>query len=91
MKENKIVIDENEQKKVYKVLLKVEDNDQEYIIYTADEQDDCGEILAYAATYEFKSGHQIIKPIEDECILEFLDGILLQIQNNMNKESEINE
>ena len=45
---------------------------------------ECGDIIAYAASYDYSNGSQKISPIEDADILEFLDVILLQIQSKMN-------
>ena len=84
MKENNLIIENGNEKEMYKVLLNIEANDKTYIIYTKNEQNDYGDTIAYAGNYEFRNGRQKITPIEDEEILEFLDMILLQIQNKMN-------
>ena len=81
MKSNRIIIDKTNQKEEYKVLLRVKDDNDEYIIYTKNEKNDCDEILAYAGKYLIKDGCQVILPIEDENILELLDNILLQVQS----------
>ena len=84
MKKNKLVIEYGDNKEEFDILLKIEASDKEYIIYTKHEQNECGDIIAYAGGYEFFDGKQKITPVEDEEILEFLDIILLQIQNKMN-------
>lgn len=85
MKENNLVIQNGNGKEMYKVLLNIEADDKNYIIYTKNEQNDYGDTIAYAGNYEFVDGKQSIKPVEDEIVLEFLDTILMQIQNKMNR------
>ena len=84
MKKNNLVIESGDGKECFDILLNVEANDTNYIIYTRHEKNDCGDTIAYAANYEFNDGKQKITPIEDEDVLEFLDTILLQIQDKMN-------
>lgn len=84
MKKNSLVVELGEGKENYDILLNIEADNTNYIIYTKHEHNDCGDIIAYAANYEFNNGKQKISPIEDENVLEFLDGILLQIQDKMN-------
>ncbi len=84
MKKNNLVILSGDGKEVFDILLKIEASDKEYIIYTKNEENEAGEVIAYAGNYEFKDGIQRIIPIEDEDDLEFLDMILLQIQSKMN-------
>ena len=84
MKKNNLVIESGDGKENYDILLNVLADDTNYIIYTRHEKNDCGDTIAYAANYEFNNGKQKITPIEDEEGLEFLDGILLQIQEKMN-------
>ena len=86
MKNSKIILEKGKNKEECKVLLKVEAFDKEYILYTKDEEDECGEKIAYAAMYDIKSNK--IKPVEDEMILEFLDSILLHLQNKINPKEE---
>ena len=81
---NKIVIENGDKTDKYDVLLNVVVGDNNYIIYTKREENEYGDIIAYAADYRFVDGLQFIKPIEDEEILEFLDMILINIQNKMN-------
>ena len=84
MKKNNLVIESGDGKECFDILFNVEANDTNYIIYTKHEKNECGDTIAYAANYEYSSGKQKITPIEDEDVLEFLDVILLQIQNKMN-------
>lgn len=84
MKKNNLVIESKDGKENYDILLNVEADGVNYIIYTKHEQNECGDTIAYAGNYEFRNGRQKITPIENEEILEFLDMILLQIQNKMN-------
>lgn len=84
MKKNNLVIESGDSKEVFDILINVEANDTNYIIYTKHEKNECGDTIAYAANYEFIDGKQKIIPIEDDDILEFLDVILMQIQNKMN-------
>lgn len=82
---SKILID-NKNKDEYNVLFKVEaENKKNYVVYTKNEKNKDGEIIAYAASYSMCEGKQILEPVEDDNVLEFLDGILLQVQNKMNK------
>ncbi len=81
---NKIIIENGDKTDKYDVLLNVDVGDNNYIIYTKREKNEYGDIIAYAGDYRFVDGVQFIKPIEDEEILEFLDMILLNIQNKMN-------
>ncbi len=90
---NKIVIENDDNKETYKLLLKVETHDNKYIIYTKDELNDCGDTICYVATYEFTGEKQIIKAVLDEQTIEFLDSLLIHIQTLANKKesSEFNE
>ena len=90
MKNNKLVIENGDACEKYDILLNIEVNNNNYVIYTKREQNEYGDIIAYAGNYEFLDGVQSIKPIEDEEILEFLDRVLLNIQSKMNG-SEIDE
>ncbi len=90
MKNNKLVIENGDKVEKYDILLNIEVNENNYIIYTKREENEYGETIAYAGNYEFIDGVQSIKPVEDEEILEFLDSILLNIQNKMNS-GEISE
>ncbi len=90
MKENKLIIEKDDGKEIYDILINIELNDNNYIIYTKHEENECGDTIAYAGNYEFKDGKQHVKPVEDDTILEFLDTILIQIQRKMNG-SEVND
>lgn len=73
-----------------KILFKVEINKEKYVIYTNEEKNEYGDIIAYAASCDDNG----LNPIEDEELLEYLGTILLQIQKNIKngkKESEIYE
>lgn len=84
--ENKIIID-NKAKDKYNILFEVDaDNQKEkYVVYTKDKKNKNGETITYAAKYTIKNGQQVLSPIKDEDILEYLDGILLQVQSKMKK------
>ncbi len=83
---NKLIIDnDNEGKENYKLLLKVSTDEEEYIIYTNDTKNEVGDIICYVSCYNFKSGKQTISPVLDDQILERLDGILMQVQNMVNR------
>lgn len=90
MKNNKLVIENGNKTEKYDILLNIEVSNNNYIIYTKREQNEYGDIIAYAGNYEFLNGIQSIKPIDDEEVLEFLDRVLLNIQSKMNG-SEIDE
>ena len=83
MKKSKIVVEKGKTKEEYDVILKVEALDKEYVLYTKGETDDAGEVIAYAASLEEKGSKQIIKPVEDEQMLEFLDSVLIHLQNKI--------
>ena len=84
MKRSNLVIESGDSSEVFDILLNIEAEEANYLIYTKHEENDCGDTIDYAATYDFKGGKQKIRPVEDEDVLEFLDVILLQIQNKMN-------
>ena len=84
MKKSNLIVEVAEGKEVYDLLFNVEAGEKNYIIYTKNELNECGDIIAYAASYDYSNGSQKISPIEDADILEFLDVILLQIQSKMN-------
>lgn len=84
---NKIIIDTENKKEEYNILFKVEtDKNVNYIVYTNGEKNNEGEVVAYAANYKIVNGKQVLEPIEDDYTLEFLDSVLIQVQNKMNKE-----
>lgn len=91
MKSSKIVIETDNKKESFNILLKIEDNEEEYIIYTKGEKNDCGDTIAYAATYEVEDGQQVLKPIIRDDILEYLDSILIHIQNSIEKKESDKE
>lgn len=84
---NKIIIEKDETKEEYNILLKIDtQKDQSYVVYTKNELNEEGEIIAYASSFITKDGKLTLEPIEDEYTLEFLDKVLLQVQNKMDKE-----
>ena len=85
---NKLIIDKDDKTEEYNILFKVETDNKgkNYIVYTKGEKNQDGEVIAYAANYEFLDGKQKLSPIEDDYTLEFLDSVLIQVQNKMNKE-----
>ena len=84
MKSSKIIVEKGKSKEEYNIILKVEAMGDEYILYTNGETDESGEVIAYAGKYELKDDKQVIIPIEEDYILEFLDSILLHIQSKIN-------
>ncbi len=83
---NKLVIDKKDDKEEYKILFKVETEEEKYIVYTKDELNQDGEIVAYAGKYSLNKGKQILEPIDDLYTLELLDSVLLQVESKMNVE-----
>lgn len=85
---NKLIIDQENNTEEYNILFKVETDNKDinYVVYTKGEKSKDGDVIAYAGVYSIKNGKQQIEPIEDDNTLEFLDSVLLQIQNKMNKE-----
>lgn len=83
---NKLIIEQNDKEvKHYRPLIKLETDKDTYIIYTENKKNDLGDIICYAGIYEMVDGNQVLKPIKDEETLEFLDSILINVQNSMNK------
>ncbi len=82
---NKIIISNDENKEEYKLLLKVDIDNITYVIYTLNEENECNDIICYAAIYKKEKGRQYLMPIEDEYMIELLDSILMQVQNLANK------
>lgn len=88
MKNSELIVETKKGKEKFNILLKIEDDDTFYVIYTKNEKNKSGDTIAYAATYMDEDGIQSLKPIERDDILEYLDSILLHIESNMiNKES----
>lgn len=82
---NRLIIESNDKKEEYKPLIKVDTKDGTFIIYTALETNDCDEIVCYVGKYDFSFGNQKIKPVNDKEVLEYLDGILIQVEGMINK------
>lgn len=83
---NELIIEKNDKEvKHYQPLIKLETDKDTYIIYTENKKNDLGDIICYAGIYEMVDGNQVLKPIKDEETLEFLDSILINVQNSMNK------
>ncbi len=82
---NKLIIESNDGKGEFQPLIKIEAEDGTFIIYTALETNDCDEIICYAGKYDFSFGSQSIKPINDKETLEYLDGILIQVEGMISK------
>ena len=82
---NKLVIDEDIDKKEYRPIVKITIEDEEFIIYTKNEINKLGDVICYVSTYCYVDGRQVLKPIKDKRKLEILDNIFLQVQNLINK------
>ena len=82
---NKLVVEENIDKKEYKPIIKITMEDEEFIIYTKDEINKLGDVICYVSSYCYEDGKQVLKPIKDKRKLEILDNIFLQVQNLINK------
>lgn len=82
---NKLILETGKDKIEYNPLIKIALEEKEYIIYTKGELNECGDIICYGATYNFVNGKQIVEPIKEDETLEFLDSILMQIQEIVNK------
>lgn len=80
---NKIIID-NKNKDTYKVLMKININDKDYIIYTKDEKNKLEDKICYVGEYNFTSKTQKILPVDD-ISLENIDQIFRQIIMLINK------
>ena len=88
MKNSKLILEKGKSKEEYNIILKVEAINKEYILYTKGETDSDGEVIAYAAIFEENDGKQLIKPLEDNNMLEFLDSILINLQNKISTKEE---
>lgn len=82
---NKLVIDKNDTKEEVTPLLNIETNNKKYMIYTKNEKNNCGDVICYASLYQIENGKQYLEPITEESTLEFIDGILMHVQELMNK------
>lgn len=85
MKNKIMVIDDEGKKVVYHPLLKVLSEDGEYIIYTLNEKNKNGDTVCYVSAYNFENGQQVLKAVDEDNMLEFMDSILIHVQNLMNK------
>lgn len=81
---NKLVID-NKKKDIYKPLLKIKTENEEYIIYTKNEQNKLGDTVCYVSSYIFSDGTQRLEKIENDETIEWLDNIFMQVENLVNK------
>lgn len=86
--QNKLELKENGKKVVYDILLTIEAKDNKYILYTKNEKNDIDEIIVYAGILHEHDKEIEITPVLDDDILEYLDSILIQVQNNAKKEEE---
>ena len=67
---NKLVVEENIDKKEYKPIIKITMEDEEFIIYTKDEINKLGDVICYVSSYCYEDGKQVLKPIKDKsCLL----------------------
>lgn len=82
---NKLILEEKHGNTIYNPLIKVETDEETYIIYTKNEVNKSDNTVCYAGIYKYEDGKQIIEAIEDERTLEFLDSILIQMENALNK------
>ncbi|MDE6285324.1 MAG: DUF1292 domain-containing protein [Bacilli bacterium] len=81
---NRIILEKNKGKMEFDILFQVETEQKtKYIIYTQGEKNSEGEQIVYAGNYYIEDGKQKLDPIEDDYTLEFLDSVLIQLQNKM--------
>lgn len=86
---NRLELMENGKKKIYDILLNVENKDgSKYVLYTAGEKNDIDETIVYAGIITGDEDNITVSPIMDDEVLEYLDGILMQIQSKNKKEVE---
>ena len=86
--QNKLELKENGKKVVYSILLTIEAKDNKYILYTKNEKNDVDEIIVYAGILHENGEEVEISPVLEDDVLEYLDSILIQVQNNYKKEVE---
>lgn len=86
--QNKLELKENGKKVVYNILLTVDTKDNKYILYTKNEKNDVDEIIVYAGILHESGSDVEITPVLDDEVLEYLDSVLIQVQNNAKKEVE---
>ncbi|MCI8331187.1 MAG: DUF1292 domain-containing protein [Bacilli bacterium] len=88
MKENELTLIEDGQEVKYRILFSIEDvKDKNYIVYTKDEENEDGEILTYAATYEKneENGNIKLTSIKNDKEWKFIVEVLNSIQNGVKK------
>ena len=86
MKENELTLIEDGQEVKYRILFSIEDvKDKNYIVYTKDEENEDGEILTYAATYEKneENGNIKLTSIKNDKEWKFIVEVLNSIQNGV--------
>ena len=86
--QNKLELKENGKKVVYNILLTVEAKDDKYILYTKNERNDVDEIIVYAGILHEVGNDIEITPVLDDDVLEYLDSVLIHVQNSAKKEVE---
>ncbi len=86
--QNKLELKENGKKVVYNILLTVDAKDNKYILYTKNEKNDVDEIIVYAGILNTVGSDVEISPVLDDDVLEYLDSVLIHVQNDAKKEVE---
>jgi len=81
MENNELVIRENGEDVVYRVILNIEnENNKNYVVYTKDELDKNGDIISYVANYEEVNGEIKLTSIKDDKEWEFIRDIVNSIE-----------
>lgn len=82
MENNELVLLENDQEVVYRVLLNIEDVEgKNYVVYTKDELDKNGDIITYVANYEEKKDGIKLTSIKDDKEWELICDIVNSINS----------
>ncbi len=85
MKEGKIELIENGQKKECSIVFSFEQEGKNYIVYTDNNVDDDGFIKTYAGEYVKEDGEEKLLPVEDDKILAQIEKLLERIDGEENK------
>ncbi len=86
MENNEIILIEDGKEVSYRILFSIEDVEgKNYVVYTKDEENDTGEILTYAATYEKNknTGNIKMSSIKNDKEWKFIVEVLNSIQSGV--------
>ncbi len=85
MKDGKIELAQDGEKKEYSIVFSFEQNGKNYIVYTDNSVDSDGFIKTYAGEYVKNDDVEKLLPIEDEKILTQIENLLNKIDGEESK------